>query len=54
MKKQVDDHAVAMAKLNLEKRKSKEFHYNAIIAVCRALTGALRLGLALTRLGPRF
>ena len=54
MKKQASDHAVAMANLDLEKRVSKEFHYNAIIAVSHVLTGALRLGLALTRLGPGF
>ena len=54
MEKQADDHAVAMAKLDLKKRKSKECHNNAIIAVSRALTGALGLGLALTGLGPGF
>jgi hypothetical protein len=54
MKKQADDHAREMAKIDLEKRKSKEFHYDAIIAVSRALTGALRLGLALIGLGPGF
>ena len=54
MKKQADNHAVAIGKLKLERKVSKDLHSNAIIAVSRALTGARGLGLALTGLGPGF